>query len=95
MVTINITTSATFLKDKLYECRVDSIIEALDKYIEEKLIYEKGFALSKSAWTEIRQAAIDAEVSDATMIELVNGLCKNSYNKITKVTTQTYPIEKA
>ena len=68
----------------------ETIISALDYYVDQVLIPLKIFALSTTAWTEIRQAAIDAEVSEASIVELINCSCKNALYKITKVTTQVF-----
>ena len=69
---------------------VTTVIEALDWYVEKVLIPAKSFVLSTTAWTEIRQAVIDAEVSEASIVELINCSCKNALYKITKVTTQVF-----
>jgi hypothetical protein len=47
-------------------------------------------ALSDKAWAEVRQAVLDNEVSEASIVELINCACKNALYKITKVTTQVF-----
>ena len=69
---------------------VEAVIEALDWYVETVLKPLKMLALSDKAWTEIRQAVLDNEVSEAYVVELINCACKNALYKITKVTTQVF-----
>ena len=80
------------IKNKVIKVdNAESIASALlDQYVEKVLIPLKMFALSNTAWTEIRQAVTDAEISEASLVELINCSCKNALYKITKVTTQVF-----
>lgn len=69
---------------------VASVMDALDYYVERVLKPLKMLALSDAAWVELRQAVIEAEVSEASIVELINCSCKNALYKITKVTTQVF-----
>lgn len=73
-----------------YECVATDVNEAIDKYIENRLGYESGFAISGATWGTVK-SSID---SQNTRVELVNGLCKSPLNKITRIVsnfTIAYP----
>ena len=79
------------IKNKVIKVdNAESITSALDYYVNNVLIKLKMLTLSTTAWTELWQAAIDAEVSEASLVELINCTCKNALYKITKVTTQVF-----
>ncbi len=83
-------TTANIINKVVKVPEVETVIDALDYYVEKVLIPAKSFALSTTSWTEIRQAVIDAKVSEASIVELINCSCKNALYKITKVTTQVF-----
>jgi pantothenate kinase len=83
-------TTANIINKVIKVDNVNTIMEALNYYIEKVLIPQKMFVLSDTAWTEIRQAIVDNEVSEASVVELINCSCKNALYKITKVTSQIF-----
>jgi hypothetical protein len=73
-----------------YECVATDVNEAIDKYIENRLGYESGFAISEITWNTVKSSIS----SQNTRVELVNGLCKSPFNKITRIVsnfTIAYP----
>jgi hypothetical protein len=83
-------TTANIRNKVLKVPEVETVIDALDWYVETILKPLKMLALSDKAWAEIKQAVLDNEVSEAYVVELINCACKNALYKITKVTTQVF-----
>jgi hypothetical protein len=78
-------------KTEPYMCEAANVKAAVDAYIENRLEYEKGFALSKAVWDVVKEAVTDT----SHLVELVNGLCKSSFGKITGIIsgfTVDYPV---
>jgi len=68
-----------------YECEALDVNAAIDDYIENRLGYESGFALSEATWEVVKEAVINAETTTSQVVELVNGLCKTNMGKITRI----------
>ena len=75
------------------EYTTESVAIALDEYIKNELKFENGFGLSEAAWESIKKAVITTQTPTYVLVELINGLCKNTIGKITKVITQNYPLD--
>jgi hypothetical protein len=74
-----------------YECEAVDVKAAIDAYIENRL-GEDGFALSDTVWDVVKAAVTDT----SHLVELVNGLCKSSFSKITRIISGyevDYPVE--
>jgi hypothetical protein len=77
-------------KAAAYECVAEDVNTAIDRYITTRLGFNTGFSLSAPAWETIKSSITD----NNTRVELVNGLCKNPFNKITRIIsnfTVAYP----
>jgi hypothetical protein len=82
-----------------YVVNEGKIIDALDRYIEEVLGFERNFTATKYLWQRLKDAARAAEKADAMVfddrVRLLNSMCRRDRYKIKSIVTnynKDYPI---